>query len=359
MDKLADCRLAYYLQYGLKLKERKQATIDPTEFGTYVHAVLEQTGREVMSLGGFRQISLEKTLEIANKYSYAYVQDRFQQIDSQRVTYLFRRNAHELEMVVAELWDELRQSMFEPAEFELAFGMGGAMDAIGIDGKTISARLRGFVDRVDIWRNNEQVYYRVVDYKTGKKDFDYCDVYNGLGLQMLLYLFALEDNAEYLLGDTPVGAGVQYFPARAPVVAAEGRLSDDEANQAREKTWKREGLLLSDEDVLQAMEPAEKPKRLPYSVKKDGSISGDLADRQQMCLLKSYIFVLLTKMVDDIASGSVEPNPYTRGSRHNACAFCPYGAICHEATVADRRDYAAMSPEEFWERVEKEVSGHA
>ncbi len=359
VDKLADCRLAYYLQYGLKLKERKQATIDPTEFGTYVHAVLEQTAKEIMDMGGFHRISLEKTLEIANKYSRQYIQERFQQIDSQRVSYLFRRNASELEMVVTELWDELRQSKFEPVEFELAFGMGGPIDAIGIDGKTMSARLRGLVDRVDVWRNNEQVYYRVVDYKTGKKDFDYCDVYNGLGLQMLLYMFALEENCSYLLGDNPVGAGVQYFPARAPVVAAEGRLSDEEALQAREKIWKREGLLLSDDDILKAMEPAEKPRRLPYSVKKDGTVSGDLADRQQMGLLKTYIFALLAKMVDDISSGCVDPNPYIRGGRHNACAFCPYGAICHDASVPDRRDYAAMSPEEFWERVEKEVSSHA
>lgn len=359
VDKLADCRLAYYLQYGLKLKERKQATIDPTEFGTYVHAVLEKTAREIMELGGFHDVSLEKTLEIANKYSQQYIQERFQQIDSQRVSYLFRRNTHELEMVVTELWDELRQSKFEPAEFELAFGMGGPMDAIGIDGKTMSARLRGLVDRVDVWRENQQMYYRVVDYKTGKKDFDYCDVYNGLGLQMLLYLFALEENGRYFLGNNPVGAGVQYFPARAPVVAAEGRLSDDEALQLREKIWKREGLLLSEDDVLQAMEPGEKPKRLPYTVKKDGSIAGDLADRQQMGLLKSYVFVLLAKMVDDISSGCVNPNPYTRGSRHNACVFCPYGAICHDTAVPDRRDYAAMSSEEFWERIEKEVSSRA
>ncbi len=358
VDKIADCRLAYYLQYGLKLKERKEATIDPAEFGTYVHAVLEKTGQRIMELGGFHQVSLEETLEIANEYSLQYISERFQQIDSQRVNYLFRRNAHELEMVITELWDELRQSKFEPAEFELSFGMGGAMDAIDINGKTMSAHLRGFVDRVDIWREKEQVYYRIVDYKTGKKDFDYCDVYNGLGLQMLLYLFALEDNGKHFLGDHPVGAGVQYFPARAPVVAVEGRMSDEEAQKAREKIWKREGLLLSDDAVLKAMEPSENPKRLPYSIKKDGTVSGDLADRQQMLILKRYIFVLLAKMVDDISSGCVEPNPYTRGSRHNACTFCPYGTICHNADVENRRDYAAMAQNDFWERVEKEVDNH-
>ena len=107
------------------------------------------------------------------------------------------------------------------------------------------------------------------------------------------------------------------------------------------------------------MESNEQPKRLPCTKKKDGTFSGDLASRSQVGLLKGYVFALLGKMVDDIASGAIEPNPYTRGGRHNACAFCPYGAICHDATVADRRDYAAMSPADFWNRIDKEVSGRA
>lgn len=352
VDKLADCRMAYFLKYGLRLKERKPATVDPAEFGTYVHAVLEETGRKIMDLGGFHKVSLEQSLQIANEFSEAYIQDRFSQIDSQRIRYLFRRNTQELEMVVSELWQELQDSEFEPVAFERAF------DAIPITGKTMTAVLRGFVDRIDAWKRNEQVFFRVVDYKTGRKDFDYCDVFNGLGLQMLLYLFALEEDGFDLLGENPVPAGVQYFPARVPVVPVDGRPDDKESLDARDKLWKRKGLLLAEEDVLQAMESSEKPVRLSYTRKKDGTISGDLADRNQLKLLKGYIFALLGKMVDDISSGCVEANPYTRGGRHNACAFCPYGAICHQESVEGRRDYAAMSPQRFWEEIEKEMRSH-
>ena len=197
---------------------------------------------------------------------------------------------------------------------------------------------------------------RVVDYKTGKKEFDYCDVYNGLGLQMLIYLFALEDEGEPLLGADPVPAGVQYFPARAPLVTSDGKLTTEDAEVARQKIWKRRGLLLEDEGVLNAMEPGEKPRRLCCTRRKDGTLTGDLADREQLRMLKAYVFTLLGKMVDDIASGCVEPNPYTRGSSHNACAFCPYGAVCHQATVEGRRDYKAMTAQRFWEEVEKEMS---
>jgi len=357
IDKLADCRLAYFLKYGLRLKERKPASVDSAEFGTYVHAVLEATGRDVMACGGFHNISLEETLHIANGHSQEYIKEHFQQIDSQRLHYLFQRNTQELEMVVTELWHELKDSQFEPMDFELAFGMNEDLDAISINGKKMTALLRGFVDRVDTWEANGQVYYRVVDYKTGKKDFDYCDIYNGLGLQMLLYMYALNEIGRNRIGDNAVAAGVQYFPARAPIVSADGKPEAEEAQVAREKLWKRRGLLLADEDVLLAMEPGERPKRMPYARKKDGAISGDLADRRQIELLKAYVFALLGKMIDDVSSGYVDANPYTRGSRHDACAYCPYSAICRENADNGRRNYAAMSSVEFWQEIEKEVNG--
>ena len=358
IDRQAECRLSYFLKYGLRAQERKEAAIDPAEFGTYVHAVLENTARCIRDMGGFHQVSLEETLEIAHRYSEEYAAQRFSQIESERITYLFRRNIRELDMVVRELWLELRESLFEPVDFEVNFGSGDGLPPISIPNQGMNAILRGFVDRVDAWTNGKTNYYRVVDYKTGKKDFDYCDVFNGVGLQMLLYLFALREDGGELLGDRPIPAGVQYFPARAPYLTSDGKLDGEEAEKERRSLWKRKGLLLRDEAVLQAMEPGDAPQRMSYSVKKDGTLSGDLADREQLKLLEEYVFRVLAGMVEDIASGNVEPNPYTRGSSHNACAFCPYGAVCHQSQVPGRRNYKAMTAQRFWEELEKEMTRH-
>ena len=355
IDKQAQCRMTYFLRYGLGAKERKQATVDPAEFGTYVHDVMEHTVKEIMELGGFREVSIEQALEIADKYSQAYAAQRFSQLDSQRMSYLFARNGKELSMIVRELWEEMQQCDFEPVGFEVGFADDRDVPAINVSGKTMPALLRGFVDRVDAWQCDGKKYFRVVDYKTGRKDFDYCDIYNGYGLQMLLYLFALEDGGQELLGAEPIPAGVQYFPARVPLVSADGMLTDEEADAARIKLWKRKGLLLAYEHVLQAMERSESPRRMPYTCKKDGSLSGDLADRRQISMLKSYVFHLVSSMVDEIASGCVEPNPYTRGASHDACTYCPYGSVCHVQDVTGRRNYKAISAQQFWEDVEKEV----
>lgn len=354
VDTQAECRMSYFLKYGLKAKERKEAAVDPAEFGTYVHDVLEHTAKEVMNRGGFRKVSLEETLSIAHHRSEEYARERFSQIASQRFAYLFRRNIRELDMVVEELWTELKDSGFAPKGFEVEFG-GKGLNPIEIPNSSMKALLRGFVDRVDVWQSPGSLYYRIVDYKTGKKKFDYCDVFNGIGLQMLLYLFALKHHGDDLFGEKAVPAGVQYFPARAPYLSSDGKPEEDEAAELREKEWLRSGLLLKDEAVLQAMEPGEEPVRTGYQYDKNGALSGDVADREQLELLESYVFRVLERMVADIASGNVEPNPYSRGSSHDACSFCPYGSVCHKESVEGRRNYQAMKAQKFWEELEKEM----
>lgn len=358
IDRHAECKMSYFLKYGLRARERKENTVDPAEFGTYVHEVLELTARDVMEKGGFAAVSMEEVMDLAAGHSANYAREHFAQLESERLDYLFKRNWRELEMVIRELWEELKESDFEPAFFELNFGEDGAMPPIDIDGASMSAILRGFVDRVDIWKKDGMHYFRVVDYKTGKKDFDYCDVFNGVGLQMLLYLFALEQEGAAIIGGHPVAAGVQYFPARAPLVSADGRVTDEEAAKLRQTEWKRKGLLLADEQVLHAMQPDDQMTRLSCTRRKDGSLSGDLADRNQLKLLRKYLFHLLENMVDEIASGDITPDPYTRGTSHDACTYCPYASICHKRDVQGRRNYKAMTSQRFWEEVEKEVDRH-
>lgn len=358
IEQQAKCRLRYFLQYGLRAQERKEAAVDPAEFGTYVHDVLENTCREIRDLGGFHEVSREQTLEIAHRWSEIYQKEHFSQLDSKRMEYLFLRNIQELDAIVKELWEELKDSAFQPQGFEVGFGIGkeDSLPGIVIPNGAMPAALRGFVDRMDTWNHHGNTYYRIVDYKTGPKEFDYCDVFNGIGLQMLLYMFALRNSGEPNLGEHPVPVGVQYFPARVRYLSTEGRPDDAEAEKKRSKEWRREGLLLDDEEILRAMEPENTGKRLNFTVKKDGSRSGDLASREQLKELEAHVFRVLGCLVEEIASGDVSPNPYTRGD-HGACTWCPYGHICHKEEVEGRRNYKTMSAQRFWEELGKE-KGH-
>ena len=60
--------------------------------------------------------------------------------------------------------------------------------------------------------------------------------------------------------------------------------------------------------------------------------------------------------MDEIAGGRGDPNPYSRGSSHSACAFCPYGAVCARDKESGRRNYMTMTAQRFWEEIGREDS---
>ena len=355
IDEQASCRLHYFLKYGLKLRERREAKVDALEFGNFVHYVLEHTTRDVQSAGGFDKVSVDDTLQIARNHASVYATEHFGADESARLAYQLERNIQELDMIVRMLWDEMRFSAYVPVAYELGFGSDEALQPIEIPGANMDAQVDGRVDRVDVFEEDGHRYFRVIDYKTGKKQFDLCNVFNGVGLQMLLYMYALENSGYEQLGEDPLAAGVQYFSARVPYENDEviGEIPDGTITQIS-----RRGMLLHDDLSLNAMDSRE--NHPTYSTKASAGKTPAivLADGNQLGMLKKHIFKVLTRLVDQIASGNVEPNPLHRGSSKNICSYCPYTTVCHKHTVQGIRNYKSMDPVRFWEEIEKEVGSH-
>lgn len=357
VEAFSNCRLAYFLRYGLRLNEKEQAGFTPPELGTFMHFVLEKTAREISDGVGFENADEALAHRLADKYTDIYISERLGGLDdkSPRFRYLFSRMRPSVRSVVTDMVRELRRSDFRPLDFELSFAAGGDLPAAELTQKG-GLRVIGVADRVDGCERGGKLYVRVVDYKTGKKKFDLSDVFYGMGLQMLIYLFALEDSGKGRYGREIIPAGVLYVPARDPVIKADGDLSEGELAQQRTKNLKRSGLLLNDEDILLAMEHSDSPEYIPVTRRKDGSLVTDtLADPEQMAKLKSFVAESLEDVSLELSSGSVEPEPCYRSESDNACRFCPYAQICRfDEADGSRRYLSKIKPAEFWSRLEGE-----
>lgn len=354
IDKYAGCRLAYFLTYGLKAAPRKQAKLDPSAFGTFVHAVLEGTVNAVTAEGGFQQVPVERLTEIAVAEMDRYAAERFPQT-AQRAAHLFRRARREVLDVVLDLGEELRRSGFQPVSCELEFSPAGPLPAVEIQGQDAACRISGFVDRVDLYEEGGKTYVRVVDYKTGQKDFDFTDILYGAGLQMLIYLFALKAcGGDYYHRGDLIPAGVLYLPARQTYTLTQPQPSDEEVAEAHREERRRRGLILSWDAVLAAMEEdPTAPRYMPYQIKK-GEAVGNLATGEQMALLERHVRRVLAQMTDQIAAGTVRPNPVVRGDE-GACKYCDYKTVCHgDLCPREARILAATDAATFWQSLEKE-----
>ena len=364
MDKARACHFAYFLRYGLRAKERTGAGFDAPQIGTFVHDVMEHTLRAAKTRGGLH--TLEKAelhalvQEAIADYKARVLPDLSEK--SARFRYLFDRLCDSTQRIMDEVADELKHSDFEPMAFELAFGPGGQLPAITVREQGKTARVVGKVDRVDGWEHGGKLYLRVVDYKTGRKTFDLAEVRYGLGLQMLLYLFALEQAGGALFGGKEiVPAGVLYTPAREPMLRCARDTAPEAIEKARKKELRRSGMVLEEPAVLQAMEhdALEAPSYLPIAVKKDGTVTGSIASEGQFEKLSRYVDRVLREIADEVFSGNIDADPYARTPQQSACTYCEFASACHfeEGSGSDRMEYIkATKSDEFWQHID-EVNG--
>lgn len=360
IDKINSCHFAYFMQYGLRAKERTGAKFDAAQIGTFLHYVLENVVRKAMERGGFSELDEGELQALIDEVIRTYMETALPGFEEReaRFQYLFRRLGKTVTTIVENAARELRESDFVPMYFELDFSEKGDLPAVSIRADDAALTVVGKVDRVDGWLKDGKLYLRVVDYKSGKKAFDLSDVRHGLNIQMLLYLFALQRQGSALFeGREIVPAGILYFPARDVLINAPRGMEAQKLRAAMDKELRRSGMVLSDPEVLEAMEHGalDNPRFLPLSIGKDGSITKGVATAEELGKLSRYVDTLLKKIASELRGGNIDADPCGRSENDNACTYCEFASACHFMDV-DERDHMEMirpvSTEDFWQYVD-------
>ena len=340
-EKYYSCPYHHFMNNGLKLSQRLTAGFDAPQAGVFMHTVLEGIAREIKKSPGFKNTSETLCRALTAMHIELYVDNVLQGFEGKnaRFVYLFKRLEENVSRIAFDMVNELRDSDFEPLDFELDISEIG---------------LRGIIDRVDGWKHGGKQYIRVIDYKTGKKSFSLSDVLYGKDMQMLIYLFALAKYGAGRYGDNIVPAGVLYVPARDFVLQMPRNSTDGQIEKKRANELRRRGLILNDSDVLDAMENSDIKKFLPVKQSKDGGLKGDsLVNTRQIACLSEHIDMMLTRAADEILNGRIECYPYYKNDNDNACLYCQYKTICgFDEDCGDKRNFARnMSAGEVWEEL--------
>lgn len=355
IDRFSSCRFGYFLKYGLTAKPREAAEFAPPEFGTFMHYVLQRVAQEASERGGFKKLSSAQLDAMTEKYVELYIQEELGGFEGRgaRFEYLFLRLTQNVRRVVADMATELKNSDFEPLDFELDFTRAGLSTSPLPDGGKLS--ISGIADRVDGWVHEGRLYLRVVDYKTGKKSFSLSDVWHGMNLQMLIYLFALQQGGQALYGREIAPAGVLYIPARDVLLSASADTTDDEIAAKRAAALRRSGLVLDDADVLHAMEHGDEPVRIPVKWKNGEPTGESLASAERLGLLSGKIRDTLSSLATEISRGSIAADPYYKGAQEHACLYCEYVDACrfNDGEGGDKRRYLPkLAASRIWNELE-------
>lgn len=338
VDNYHKCAFGYFCRYGLKAEPRKTATLDAAHNGTVIHYVLEQIIKD-STMPALIQMTKEERHLLVERWLNTYVEEELGGLSNKplRFQYLYRRLAYTLTDVVERLVEEFKNSDFLPTDFELSIGPKEGED--GIPAYTLplpqggSLSIYGSIDRVDTYEKDGTTYVRVVDYKSGGKDFVLSEVVNyGINMQMLIYLFATMENGGQRY-KSPSPAGIYYYPAKRAKLKMETRAEGTETlTKQKSKADLGSGLFVLNEDLLEAMEHGLEKKSIPIGsdfFKKDGSLKDGLITEDNLFTLRDRINHILIQMASSLQEGLIPANPAWDASRGlGPCKYCDYYPIC-------------------------------
>ena len=198
LDTLALCPYKYFLKYILRLDasdDRDELDEDALTRGRLIHEALERLHVAIYasepeaagSLPDRVRAAIEPTLGQvleARDEAGSDVEAGLRRIEEERLRRTARRYARQ--------FDEYHQKLpgVTPVRFEDKFGQGDQPPLqIGDDASGIA--LQGIIDRIDLYERDGQLYFRIIDYKTGSPPSS-DDVAAGVALQLPLYALAVQ-----------------------------------------------------------------------------------------------------------------------------------------------------------------------
>lgn len=364
LEKYAECPFAYFVQHGLKAKERKVYGFNPPDMGTFMHNVLDEFSKALEKEDRtWRDVDKDFCRDAVS----IIVDDMIGKIpgfilnSSERYKYLSERLKRILTSAVWIIAEHIKRSAFDPLGHEVGFGYGGKYPPIKVvlsGGEEIN--LIGRIDRVDIMKKDEEAYIRIIDYKSGNKSLSLSDIYHGLQVQLLVYLNAiLESDLEENLKLHP--AGMLYFRIDDPIIKSKGNLEDSDIEKEIMKKLKMKGLLLKDAEIIKSMDSQINGTSniIPASINKDGNIGSRTngATHEQFTLLRKYVKGAIENLSEDMVKGDITIRPYKKKNK-TPCEFCSYAAICQFDSSMKDNKYRIINDkkdDEIWTLIGQEV----
>lgn len=366
LERFAQCPFGYFVQYGLKVKDRKMYSLSAPDLGSFMHGILERfsIGLKEKSLT-WENVDERCCEENINDLVDNVLYDNPNSIlnSSKKYKHVTDKLKKTLTRSVWLIAQHMKKGRFIPRAYELVFGEIGDFPPISIEldsGEKVS--LTGKVDRVDTAKEDITTYIRIVDYKSGTREFKLSDVYYGFQLQLLIYLDAILTEFDRMTKGESIPAGLLYFKLEDPIVRTKENIPDHEIEDRITKSLKMNGLLLNDVNVVRQMDTSMEKSSdiISVSIKKDGNLSkskSSLATRKQFEILRKYVRSTIADLCKKILTGNIEVTPYKNKTK-NGCSYCEYSAICQFDTSIKGNKYRIIedkSDEEIWKYMENKV----
>lgn len=337
LERYRSCPFSFYLEYGLKLKEKKSLKLDPIDTGSFMHEVIdtffENVANKKISIQEIENADIEKIvkqiveekLNLTSNYIFKSIP---------KFIILTNRLCRLVTLSIIYIVQGLKNTDFEVVGNEIEFKNGKEYRPIEIvtkDGKKVE--ITGKIDRIDLAKDETGKYIRIIDYKSSAKDINLNEVLAGLQLQLITYLDAVCQDKDL------IPAGILYFGLVEPKIDKGKRAKDiteEEIEQKLREHFRMNGLVLAEMNIINMMDnklkDGEKSDVIPVKIKKDGTMdkTSKVVSRKEFEILQKYVKNTLAQISKEILDGNIDIKPYYNvKTKRKPCEYCKYNSICN------------------------------
>ena len=365
LEQFASCAYAHFLRYGLELMERQEYELEAVDMGNLFHqsidrcfACMKDRGQDWRDLTeeGRKSLVKECVTQVTEEYGNTIMSS------SARNAYLAGRVERITDRTIWALAEQVKKGDFEPVGFEVSFSAIDNLKAMRIGlSEDEELQLRGRIDRMDLCRDEDHVYVKIIDYKSGTTSFDLAALFYGLQLQLVVYMDAAVEMEERRHPDKEVvPAGIFYYHIGDPIADKQEGMDEKDIEKQILKQLRMNGLVNSELDIIHHLdrEIEKESDVIPVAIK-DGYVQesrSSVASTRRFQDLRRFVNRKLREAGQDILMGNVDLKPYKQGNR-TACDYCPYHAVCGFDTKTAGYGYRklkGLKPEEIWAELESE-----
>lgn len=347
LELYARCGFAYFLKYGLRLKEREMYQVDVRNVGVILHSVMEGLFKQVRDTrnNDWENFPEDERMlmvtELVNRAAEESAGDFFE--DNARNAYMLQMIERMAQTSAGMLQKHIRLGSMKPGMLEKTFD--SAKDEVGSYlfelPNQIQMSINGKIDRVDVEEEDGTVYIKVIDYKSSTRKLSLEEVLNGEQLQLVTYSAIAYEIEKMIYPDKNIQiAGLLYYSFDDPVIEIESSEIDTDTEQPefsdqekldaeRMEKMKLQGFVNESPAVIQKMDHTCN-QSLPVKLDKNGDIkkSENVVSADQIRTIMELTRENIEELGSQIAEGKIAIEPYKNKS-NTGCDYCEFKNICH------------------------------
>ena len=291
-----ECNFKYYINYVLKLNKYEDS------FAAYIGSLYHK----ILSL------CLNPGFDF-NKEYLKYIEEKELSLKEKILLVRIRKD---LEDFINILKKQQTLTGYDNFYFEKKFSVSINND--------VSIEFVGYIDKIMYYKNMEDTYYSIIDYKTGNIDTNIEPMKYGLHMQLPAYLYLVNYSKEI---SNPIFTGIYYQNILYDYPTWSKNLEKE-----RNDKYLLKGYSTDKTDILERFDStyhdSELIKSMKYNPDKGFSSHTKLINDDTMFELIKYTKNKIDENVNDIISGKFDINPKVYGNENISCKYCQFKDLC-------------------------------